>query len=247
MRKLFTLLCIVTATINVLGQSETLDKIIWLNSDGSDNTDPTYLYRNDDSKDAATLKLRMGDESSSLFEVGYNYYLESYKWYRNFSITGSGIGYFRTKLGIGTTSPQAKLHVSGDILAEEIRVEDIAANNLNLAGNLAANNIIVTANGETADFVFADDYYLAPLSEVENYILTHKHLPDIPSATQMEEQGVNLAEMNKLLLQKVEELTLYAIELDNAKSKEQKERENLEERLERLEIVLLNSRAVDCK
>ena len=82
---------------------------------------------------------------------------------------------------------------------------------LDVAGTIRADEILVEANGQTADFVFSDTYNLKDLSEVEDYIKTHKHLPDIPSATQMEEQGVNLAEMNKLLLQKVEEMMLYLI------------------------------------
>ncbi len=92
------------------------------------------------------------------------------------------------KIGIGTTSPDYNLDVAGIIRAEEIKVE-----------------------AQTADFVFEEDYNLKDLSEVESFILTNKHLPDIPSAKEMEASGVNLAEMNKLLLQKVEELTLYTI------------------------------------
>ena len=79
-------------------------------------------------------------------------------------------------------------------------------------GTLAANNITYTANGNTADCVFEDNYHLKDLTEVEAFIKANKHLPEIPSATKVEEAGVNLAEMNKLLLQKVEELTLYLIE-----------------------------------
>ena len=110
-------------------------------------------------------------------------------------------------------------------------MEDIVATDLNLNGNLAANNITVKANGNTADFVFEEEYNLRELSEVENFIKTNKHLPDIPSATEMEEQGVNLAEMNKLLLQKVEELTLYSIGLEKARTKEKEERRMLENKV----------------
>jgi hypothetical protein len=56
-------------------------------------------------------------------------------------------------------------------------------------------------------------YFLRDLNHVEKFIKEHKHLPDIPSAKEMEAAGVNLAEMNKLLLMKVEELTLYMIAL----------------------------------
>ena len=103
---------------------------------------------------------------------------------------------------------------------------------LDVAGTIRAEEILVEANGQTADFVFAEDYNLKPLSEVEAFIKTNKHLPEIPSATEMEAHGVNLAEMNKLLLQKVEELTLYQIEKD-------KEVQELEERLAKIEALLL--------
>jgi len=81
---------------------------------------------------------------------------------------------------------------------------------LDVKGIINASEIQVTA--QTADFVFEPDYNLRPLDEVEAFVKENKHLPEIPSAKQMEAEGVNVAEMNKLLLQKVEELTLYVIE-----------------------------------
>src|SRR5690606_4297744 len=62
------------------------------------------------------------------------------------------------------------------------------------------------------DYVFSNDYDLRKLSEVEDYIHENRHLPEVPSASEMEERGINLKEMNLLLLKKVEELTLYMIE-----------------------------------
>lgn len=64
-----------------------------------------------------------------------------------------------------------------------------------------------------ADFVFEDDYDLPSLEEVEKYIAENGHLKDIPSAAKVEAEGIELGEMNKLLLQKVEELTLYLIDM----------------------------------
>jgi len=94
-------------------------------------------------------------------------------------------------VGIGTNTPRQKLEVAGTIRAVEVKI-------------LA----------QTADFVFNDDYQLLPLEEVEQFIKENRHLPDIPSAAQMEEDEViGLAEMNKLLLQKIEELTLYIIDM----------------------------------
>jgi hypothetical protein len=86
---------------------------------------------------------------------------------------------------------------------------------LNVYGTVFAKEIKVTATG-SADFVFNDDYHLRPLSEVNSFIKANKHLPEIPSATEVKEgEGVNLGEMQVKLLQKIEELTLYLIEQDN--------------------------------
>ncbi|MBS1580924.1 MAG: SprB repeat-containing protein [Bacteroidetes bacterium] len=64
------------------------------------------------------------------------------------------------------------------------------------------------------DFVFTPEYQLRPLREVEQFIKTHGHLPDVPSAQEAETAGVDLVKSNQMLLQKVEELTLYIIELE---------------------------------
>ncbi|MXV17714.1 hypothetical protein [Hufsiella ginkgonis] len=94
-------------------------------------------------------------------------------------------------VGIGTVAPNEKLTVAGKVHAREI---------------------IITATAG-ADFVFADDYALKPLHEVEQYVKENKHLPEIAPAADMQKNGLQLGEMNIKLLQKVEELTLYLIEL----------------------------------
>jgi hypothetical protein len=113
----------------------------------------------------------------------------------NFAINGGNVG-------IGTTSPDAKLAVKGTIHTQEVKVD--------LQGAVAP------------DYVFEKDYNLRPLPEVESYINMNKHLPEIPSARQMEEEGLHLKEMNLLLLKKVEELTLYVIELKKENEQQQK-------------------------
>ena len=60
--------------------------------------------------------------------------------------------------------------------------------------------------------MFADDYQLLPLSEVKTFIQEHKHLPEIKSAQEMQENGVGINELQTQLLQKIEELTLYLIQ-----------------------------------
>jgi hypothetical protein len=74
-----------------------------------------------------------------------------------------------------------------------------------------------------ADYVFEDDYELMPLSEVKEYIEENNHLPEVPSTSEVQEEGLDVGQMNELLLKKVEELTLYVIqqqeEIESLKSK----------------------------
>ncbi len=85
---------------------------------------------------------------------------------------------------------------------------------LAVKGKLGAHEVQIENNSLTwSDFVFYDDYELMSLQEVERFIKTHKHLPGIPSEKEVKENGILLGEMNAKLLQKIEELTLYVIEL----------------------------------
>ena len=77
-------------------------------------------------------------------------------------------------------------------------------------GQTRAREILVDA-AVWADYVFADDFKLKDLEEVEAFIEKNNHLPDVPSATEIKKDGINLGEMDALLLQKIEELTLYTI------------------------------------
>lgn len=99
------------------------------------------------------------------------------------------------KLSIGNVSTPGNysLYVEKGILTEKVRV--------------ALKN-----SSDWADYVFKKDYKLMPLTELETYIQNNQHLPNIPAAEQVKEQGIDLAEMNIKLLEKIEELTLYAIE-----------------------------------
>jgi len=72
------------------------------------------------------------------------------------------------------------------------------------------------------DYVFEEHYELMPLSELEAYITQNKHLPDIPTANEIKQNGLSLAEINAKLVKKIEELTLYIIELNKKIEKYEK-------------------------
>ncbi|WP_343704730.1 hypothetical protein [Chitinophaga sp.] len=109
-------------------------------------------------------------------------------------------------VGIGVTDPQSKLAVAGEITAQKVKV---------------------TATG-WPDYVFRPGYILRSLKDLERFILTHHHLPDVPSEREVLESGIDVADMNAKLLRKVEEQALYIIELN-------KKLALLEERINKLD------------
>lgn len=97
---------------------------------------------------------------------------------------------------------------------------------LSVDGEAVFKSAFVTVDG-WADYVFNSDYKLKPLMEVENFIKENNHLPDVPSEKEVLENGVSLGEMDAILLQKIEELTLYMIEVKKENEELKKEVENL--------------------
>jgi hypothetical protein len=102
-------------------------------------------------------------------------------------------------VGIGTVTPKEKLSVNGNIRSKEVKVEI----------------------ENWPDFVFKNEYENMSLKNLEAYISQNKHLPGVPSAAEAQNDGISLGEMNKILLQKIEELTLHLIEKDKQVSKMQ--------------------------
>ena len=92
-----------------------------------------------------------------------------------------------------------------------IGVQNTDGHKLKVEGNVRAWAFI--ANGNTwADYVFDPGYHLPSLPEVKNYINQHHHLPDVPSEEEVKKDGVNISDNQAVLLKKIEELTLYAID-----------------------------------
>ena len=113
------------------------------------------------------------------------------------------------------------MNVNGKIVCKkEIRVTEVNTDKINTKG-INAKEINVEM-GHAADYVFDEEYDLKSLGEVEEYVKKNKHLPGVPSASEFKENGMNVSETSNLLLEKIEELTLYMIRL-------QKEVEQLKE------------------
>ncbi|WP_244614382.1 ERCC4 domain-containing protein [Elizabethkingia argenteiflava] len=111
--------------------------------------------------------------------------------------------------------------------------------NMSIANKLEAKEIRVTSS-PTADFVFENNYLLPDLEKVEKHILERKQLPEIASAKEMQQKGVDVGSFQIKLLQKIEELTLYTIEQNKQMKKQTKVTATLEQHLEKLEQRIHN-------
>lgn len=178
-----------------------------------------YLYYDTNTADrqyhyAPTVYEVNGSEPSiqSLIDGGSNN-TGSGAW----SQSGTTIFYNQGNVGIGTGNTDAKLTVKGNIHAEEVKVD-----------------LSVPA----PDYVFKDNYGLLSIEETKKYIDTHGHLPNIPAANILENDGVDLGTMNMKLLEKIEELTLYTIEQQESLKKKEVQLKTLEARIKKLEMLL---------
>ena len=99
-------------------------------------------------------------------------------------------------------------------------------------GKLYATEINVKIAGSFPDYVFDSTYELTPLDSLKNFIKTNKHLPNMPTAATVEEEGANLGEVNRVLVEKVEELTLYTIKQQELIDELLKRMKDLEEKQE---------------
>lgn len=165
---------------------------------------------------AQTRRLQVGRESS-----GYSL------------ISGFRIGVSNTTiLSLGNFNPQTQtehkileLTSSGEFNLNYNSTHQGATNNIFTISNENRKLLYLNANNATlyarriivdqqtwADYVFTENYELLPLSQVKKYIDDNGHLPNVPSEKEVTQEGTDLAEMNRILLEKIEELTLYTIQ-----------------------------------
>jgi hypothetical protein len=159
-------------------------------------------------------------------------------WYDNMVIVPNGDG-SNGKVGINYTTPWATLDIhtpKGDL------IPSIAVRESNNSSGATDVNFLVYGNGWVyardihvklgtfPDYVFDKTYNLTTLDSVEQFISVNKHLPDVPSSNDVKEKGLDLGEMDATLLKKIEELTLYVIDLKKQNEKMQNEIELLKQK-----------------
>ncbi len=142
------------------------------------------------------------------------------------SINGTNGATANTNVGIGVTAPRTALEISGSAIIGAGITSLPAGYNLYVANGVLTEKVTIAAKNTTAwaDFVFDKNYKLRTLTEVESFINQNGHLPEVPSTQEVQTNGINLAENDAKLLQKIEELTLYMIAQD-------KKIKNLEKRI----------------
>ncbi|WP_203258190.1 fibronectin type III domain-containing protein [Hyunsoonleella ulvae] len=109
---------------------------------------------------------------------------------------------------------------------------------LAVAGKIISEEVKVKLQSVWPDYVFDKTYKLPTLKELQDYIKQQGHLPNIPSAKEVEENGVLIGEMNAKLLEKIEELTLYIIQQENKLKQQEANNQSLEKRLQQLEALV---------
>jgi hypothetical protein len=152
------------------------------------------------------------------------------------------------KIGIGTSTPAEKLDVMGSVYANDkifigtrgdgtptnpaLTPTQLGGNyKLFVNGSAIFTKAVVRLTSTWADYVFEPTYKLPTLSQVEAYITNHKHLEGVPSAAEVKEKGIDLGDNQTILLKKVEELTLYMIELNKKVEVLAKENEELKKKV----------------
>jgi hypothetical protein len=159
---------------------------------------------------AFTGNLRVGGSNTSAFGVVVDYTQAGATAGSIYSSPGYTNNESLFKLGVAGNTNQLVMKGNGSI---GIGTDNpLATYKLSVNGNIRAKKVVV----ETAwsDYVFDKDYPLRSLSSLESFINQNKHLPEVPSAKEVEEKGISVGDNQALLLKKIEELTLYIIQQD---------------------------------
>jgi hypothetical protein len=176
-----------------------------------------------------------GESIGSNRTTGVNQWgLDFYTNYANrMSIANNGY------VGVGVTNPNSKLHVAGQLVIGSSTTLPANGYMLSIEGKAICEELKIQLKTGWPDYVFDKSYRLLSIEELEKSVEQNKHLPNIPSAADITaNKGFELGDMNRRLLEKVEELTLYLIDINKQNKLLQQNNQLLEERLATIEKKL---------
>lgn len=178
-----------------------------------ENLDPLWISRFDRGDNQTDLRVNVSDDNGDdRFVIGTTFW-EDGLFHPYFIVQSNG------RVGIGTQAVgDERLAVNGKIRAKEVKVE--------------------SQNWDTPwpDYVFDKNYDLGSLPQLEQYIQKNHHLPEMPSQARIANEGVELGETSKLLLKKIEELTLHLIKMDKENKQLKASLLDMDQKLERNHI-----------
>ena len=141
-------------------------------------------------------------------------------------------------LGIGTTAPKSKLHVASSMVIGPTSRVPATGYMLSVAGKVICEELKVQYNASWPDYVFDADYKLAGLNLLEEQVLTEKHLPGIPSAVEIKlEDGIDIGDMQKKLLEKVEVLYMYIFKMNKENQQLRQELDSIKNNLGSITVL----------
>lgn len=165
--------------------------------------------------------------NTETFRLGLKYLNDEHNGYISFYRGGGTSGGF---LGFSTNGlERLRINQDGSV---GIGTAGTFGYQLAVNGTIGSTEMKVESTSPWPDFVFDDGYELLSLEEVEQHIAAQGHLPEVPDEAEVTEHGINLGEMDARLLQKIEELTLYIIDMNKQIQQLQTDNEALKEKFE---------------
>jgi hypothetical protein len=131
-------------------------------------------------------------------------------------------------VGMFTNTPRTSFHVNGNMILGTSDRTPVSGYRLNVEGKIICEEVRVQLSSAWPDYVFAQDYPLMPIDQLEKKVKSQKHLPGVPSAEEINAlKGVDMGETQRILLEKIEELYLYMFEMNNRMEMLEKENKAL--------------------
>ncbi|TXN36138.1 hypothetical protein FVB32_16400 [Flagellimonas hymeniacidonis] len=219
-------------TLSSTSQTETIADLSW--SGATDNIGVTgYKIFKDGALEATLSNVNTYQVTGLVASTAYNFTATALDAAGNESVVSNAVSITTNSSGGGSSGGGSSVwseagsvaSYTGDIAVGTSTVP--TGYKMAIDGKLITEEVKVQLSGNWPDYVFAEDYNLPSLEEIQKHIKEKGHLPNIPSAKEVEENGIQLGEMNRLLLEKIEELTLYLLELKKENQNQQKEIEQL--------------------